>query len=46
MVVEVCLEGLVGVWVLLNAVSWVWHAGKVKVEVLRVVEEPGFVSVG
>lgn len=41
---EVCLGGLDGVLVPLNAASGFWRPGKVKVEVLRVVEEPGFVS--
>lgn len=41
---EVCLGGLVGNRVLLNAVSVFWCPVKVKVEVLRVVEEPGLAS--
>lgn len=41
---EVCLGGLVGVWVTLNAVSGFWRPGKVKVEVLKAVEVPGFAS--
>lgn len=41
---EVCLGGLVEVWVLLDAASGFWCPVKVKVEVLTVVEEPGFAS--
>lgn len=40
--VEVCLEGLAGVCVLLNSAAVFWCP--VKVEVLRAVGEPGFVS--
>lgn len=41
---EVCLGGLAAVSVQQNAVTGFWCPGKVMVEVLKVVEGPGFVS--
>lgn len=40
----VFLEGLVGVWVPVCVEPGVWCTVKLKVEALRVVEEPGFAS--
>lgn len=40
----VFLEGLVGVWVPVSLEPRVWCTVKLKVEALRVVEEPGFAS--
>lgn len=40
----VFLEGLVGVWVPVSVEPGGWCTVKLKVEALRVVEEPGYAS--